>query len=48
MEASLLSGIGVVKMLNRWPNTNASNSVGLKGEKYINSFEETKLKIRYT
>ena len=30
MLANLVSGNGVVKILKRWPKTNASNSVGLK------------------
>ena len=30
MGANLVSGNGVVKILKRWPKTNASNSVGLQ------------------
>ena len=33
IEARRVSGRGVVRMLNRWPKTRASNSVGLQSKK---------------
>ena len=38
MLANLVSGSRVVKILKRWPKTNASNSVGLKNNKKLNLF----------